>query len=168
MMKTSVEVKSTFNCSLERAFKTPILGDATQFLVGYGIVPAVKKFTDDNTWGKPGGKRIPHSAKNLVSKGGEIGVDEVYERVENEYWKWGIAEFRQWSMGFTEFLGELFFKENNTNSVQVRWVYTLYSKSRLSYPFHWFFGNVFWKGQMKLAIRKMKHYAESDAPFLYK
>ncbi|MCB9277115.1 MAG: hypothetical protein H6564_23990 [Lewinellaceae bacterium] len=166
-MKTTIEVTATFNCSPERAFKTPILGDATQFLVGYGVVPAVEKFTDDSTWGKPGGQRIPHSAKNLISKGGEIGIDEVYARVENEYWKWGIAEFRQWSMGFTEFLGEMFFSEQGENAVSVRWVYTLYSRSILAYPFHWLFGKIFWKGQMRLAIRRMKRYAESDAAFLY-
>ncbi len=166
-MKTVVEVDSTFNCSLERAFKTPILGDATKFLVGYGLVPAVVKFTEDESWGKPGGKRIPHSAKNLLSNGGEIGIDKVYERVENKYWKWGIAEFSQNSMGFTEFLGEMFFTETSRNTVNVRWVYTLFSNSKLAYPFHWFFGNIFWKGQMKIAVQKMKEYAESDAEFLY-
>ena len=67
-MKTVVEVKATFNCSPERAFKTPILGDATQFLVGYGIIPAVVKFTDDSTLGKPGGQRMPHSARNFASQ----------------------------------------------------------------------------------------------------
>ncbi|MCB9284156.1 MAG: hypothetical protein H6563_08805 [Lewinellaceae bacterium] len=166
-MKTTVEVRSTFHCSLERAFKTPILGDATLFLVGYGPVPAVERFTQDLSWGKPGGKRIPISAKNFLSKGGEIGVDEVYVREEDKYWKWGVAEFRQWSMGFTEFQGELFFTKNADHSVNVRWVYSLYSKSRLAYPFHWLFGHIFWKGQMKIAIQKMKAYAESEAPFLY-
>lgn len=166
-MKTTVEVSATFHCSLERAFKTPILGDATQFLVGYGPVPAVVAFTHDGSWGRPGGQRIPHSAKNFLSKGGEIGVDEVYVRQENQYWKWGVAEFRQWSMGFTEFQGELFFEEVSTNNINVRWIYSLYSNSALAYPFHWLFGNIFWKGQMKKAIRKMKTYAESDAPFLY-
>ena len=166
-MQTRVEVEETFNCNLERAFKTPILGDATRFLVGYGNVPAVEKFTEDSTWGKPGGRRIPHSAKNIVSKGGEIGIDEVYVRDENNYWKWGVAEFYQWSMGFTEFQGELFFKEIGPEVVKVRWVYTLFSNSVLAYPFHWFFGNVFWKGQMKAAVKRMKSYAESGAPLLY-
>ncbi|PHN02502.1 hypothetical protein [Flavilitoribacter nigricans] len=166
-MKTIVEVEETFNCSLGRAFKTPILGDATRFLVGYGPVPAVEKFTDDESWGQPGGQRIPHSAKNFLSKGGEIGVDEIYVREENKYWKWGIAEFRQWSMGFTEFQGELFFRELAPGSVGVRWVYTLFSDSVPAYPFHWLFGNIFWRGQMKLAIQRMKAYAESDAPLLY-
>ena len=166
-MKTVVKVDATFSCSLERAFKTPILGDATKFLVGYGLIPAVERFTQDSSWGKPGGQRIPISVRNFISKGGEIGMDEIFVRTENEYWKWGVAEFRQWSMGFTEFLGEMFFKETDANSIHVRWVYTLFSKSILAYPFHWFFGKVFWKGQMKLAIIRMKKYAESDAPFLY-
>ncbi len=167
-MQTTAQVESTFHCSPERAFKTPILGDATQFLVGYGPVPAVVKFTDDATWGKPGGTRIPHSEKTFFSKGGPIGLDEVYERVENTYWKWGIAKFLQPSMGFTEFRGELFFTKNENGTVHVHWVYTLFSKSLLAYPFHWFFGKVFWKGQMQLGIRRMKQYAESDAAFLYK
>lgn len=166
-MQTRIEVEATFNCSIERAFKTPILGDATRFLVGYGPVPAVTKFSEDTSWGKPGGRRVAHSGKSILSKGEEIGVDEVYERVENEYWKWGIAEFRQWSMGYTEFLGELFFTRLDEKTIHVRWTYTLYSKNVLAYPFHWLFGKVFWKGQMKRAIREMKKYAESNLPFLY-
>jgi len=166
-MVTTAQVQSTFQCSVERAFKTPILGDATQFLVGYGPVPAVVKFTDDATWGKRGGTRIPHAAKTLLSPGGPIGIDEVYEREENVYWQWGVAKFLQASMGFTEFRGELFFTQNQDGTVHVRWVYTLFSKNTLAYPFHWLFGKVFWKGQMQRAIRNMKVYAESDAAFLY-
>ena len=167
-LKTIVSVKLTFNCSLERAFKTPILGDATQFLVGYGIIPAVVKFTKDDTWGKVGGQRVPHGAKNLLSKGGEIGLDEIYNRDENVYWKWGISNFYQWSMGFTEFQGELFFIETKKKTIKVHWKYTLFSKSKLAYPLHWLFGNIFWKKQMKIGIQKMKDYAESNAKFLYK
>lgn len=88
-MKTKATVSAIFHSSLERAFKTPILGDVTKFLVGYGPVPAVVKITDDATWGKPGGTRIPHGAKNFASKGGPIGIDQVYVREENTYWEWG-------------------------------------------------------------------------------
>lgn len=166
-MKTIVLVESNFYCSPERAFKTPILGDATKFLLGYGVIPAVVKFTEDETWGKEGGHRVPHSASNALSKGGEVGLDEIYVREENKYWKWGVADFYQWSMGFTEFQGELFFEEKEKGNVNVKWKYTLFSSSKLAYPFHWFFGNFFWKKQMAIAIRKMKSYAESDAGFLY-
>ena len=166
-MKTVISVQSTFHCSLERAFKTPILGDATQFLVGYGPVPAVVKFTEDETWGQTGGTRVPHGAKNLFTKGGAIGLDQIYERQENSYWQWGVADFYQWSMGFTEFRGELFFEEVKKGQVNVRWVYTLYSKSIPAYPFNWLFGKIFWKGQMRIGIRNMKAFAESDARLLY-
>lgn len=166
-MKTTATVEATFNCSLERAFKTPILGDATKYLVGYGMIPAVVKFTEDETWGKVGGRRIPHSSKSPLSKGGPIGLDQIYKRKENEYWQWGVAEFYQPSMGFREFQGQLFFKEIEKDVIHVRWVYTLFSTSFFAYPFHWFFGKVFWRGQMKVGIKHMKTYAESDAPFLY-
>ncbi len=166
-MKTKAQVTATFHCSLERAYKTPILGDVAQFLTGYGPVPAVVKFTDDATWGRPGGTRIPHAAPTLLAKGGPIGVDEVYVREENRYWQWGVARFLQPSMGFTEFRGEMFFEEKKPGEVHVRWVYTLSSDSLLAYPFHWFFGKVFWKGQMQRAIQKMKAYAESETGFLY-
>ncbi|MCB0639400.1 MAG: hypothetical protein KDC54_22395 [Lewinella sp.] len=166
-MKTTATVEATFNCSLERAFKTPILGDATQFLVGYGPIPAVVKFTDDATWGQVGGTRIPHSAKNLASAGGPIGLDVIYSRNENHYWQWGIAAFYQPSMGFTEFRGELFFTVIEPEVIRVRWVYNLYSQGPLTYPFHWLFTKLLWRGQMRIAIRRMKAYAESDAPFLY-
>lgn len=166
-MKTVLKVEAIFLCSLNRAFRTPILGDATQFLVGYGPVPGVVKFTEDHTWGKPGGTRIPHSARNLLSKGGPIGKDEVILRKENEYWKWGVKEFYQPSLGYTAFIGEMNFSTLGNDKIAVEWTYTLHSNSKLAYPFHSFFGQLFWKGQMKIAIQKMKKYAESDAPFLY-
>ncbi len=166
-MKTKATVSAIFHSSLERAFKTPILGDVTKFLVGYGPVPAVVKITDDATWGKPGGTRIPHGAKNFASNGGPIGIDQVYVREENTYWEWGVATFLQPSMGFTEFRGQMSFTEQAPEQIRVEWTYTLYSRSVLAYPFHWFFTKVFWRGQMKKAIRNMQTYAASDAPFLY-
>ena len=57
--------------------------------------------------------------------------------------------------------------EQAPEQIRVEWTYTLYSHSVLAYPFHWFFTKVFWRGQMKKAIRNMQTYAASDAPFLY-
>ncbi len=45
--------------------------------------------------------------------------------------------------------------------------YTLYSKSKFFYPFHWFFTKVFGKGQMKIGLQKMKKYVMSSTVFLY-
>ena len=33
-MSVSIEITDIFDCSLERAFKAPILGDATKFMKG--------------------------------------------------------------------------------------------------------------------------------------
>ncbi|MEL6672819.1 MAG: hypothetical protein AAFR61_11530 [Bacteroidota bacterium] len=166
-MKTSVSVEAIFYCSLERAFKTPILGDATQYLVGYGPVPAVVGFKEDETWGRVGGTRIPLSQNTLFAQGGPIGLDRIYSREENRYWEWGVAEFYQPSMGFSEFRGQLWVEQKAENEIHVRWVYTLHSGIAILYPFHWFFTQVFWKGQMKVGIQRMKAFAESDQAFLY-
>ncbi len=165
-MKTTTSVQATFECSLERAFKTPILGDATKYLVGYGPIPATVGFTEDSSWGKVGGSRIPHSARSLMSKGGPVGHDEIWVREENRYWKWAVTDFTQWSLGFTKFQGELFFTPNEDGTIHVKWVYSLFSKGLLA-PFQWLFVKVLWHGQMKVAIQNMKIFAESDAPFLY-
>lgn len=127
-MKTISQVKATFNCSLDRAFKTPILGDATKYLTGYGVIPPITKFSEDQSWGKPGGYRIPHNAKNFFSKGGEVAIDKVLERRENDYWKWAVTDFKQPSMRFTKFQGEFFVNDMDDGTVDVRWVYTVHSK----------------------------------------
>lgn len=166
-MKTTSTVTATFCCPLDRAFKTPILGDATKILTGYALIPATTHFTDDETWGKIGGHRIPHSSKNWLSKGGAVGIDTVLDRQENKYWKWAVTDFKQWSMGFTMFRGELFFSDNNNGTVAVKWVYTLFSENVFAYPFHWLFTKILWKGQMQVGIKNMKHLAETQAAYIY-
>ena len=46
-MNFSYKISDVFNCSLERAFKAPILGDATKFMRGYLFQPPVTGFEDD-------------------------------------------------------------------------------------------------------------------------
>ncbi|MFT5778879.1 MAG: hypothetical protein ACI837_001836 [Crocinitomicaceae bacterium] len=167
MKKMTCRAKSNFNCSLERAFKTPILGDATKTLTGYFMVPGVSHFTEDKTWGNEGGSRIPHSKKNLFSKGGPVGFDEILVRRENAYWKWKIGGFRQWMVWFSSFQGELFFSEREDKTIDVYWVYTLTSKSSLTRPFQWVFAKVIWQRNMKQAIKRMKFLAETEAPYIY-
>ena len=167
-MITKTSVSETFNCSLTTAFKTPILGDATKTLTGYGIIPPVSHFTEDETWGQINGTRMPHSSKSLLSKGGEIGLDVTLERDENRYWNWQVTDFRQWSMGFTKFQGEFFFEKIEENKISVLWVYRLTSTNLLAYPFHYFFTKVLWKGNMRGALKRMKSIAESkENTFLY-
>ena len=168
-METKTVVTETFYCPLDIAFKTPILGDATKTLTGYGIIPGVSHFTEDESWGQIGGSRLPHSVKSFLSKEAEIGIDVIVAREENKYWKWQVTDFRQWSMGFTKFQGEFIFNEVKENEILVRWIYTLSSKSIFAYPFHYFFTKVLWKGNMKGAIKRMKTIAEKrEDIFIYK
>jgi hypothetical protein len=40
-MTSSITVKTIFNCSLERAFKTPMLCDVSKVHTGFGVMPKV-------------------------------------------------------------------------------------------------------------------------------
>lgn len=166
-MKISISVSANFDCSDERAFKTPILGDATQYLKGYIVIPPVINFKDDQTWGKPGGTRIPIVGRNLFSKGGEIGLDTVISRQENEYWQWEVTDLKQPMLGINKFEGQYFVRATDNQRVSVKWIYTLHTDIILLFPFQWFFAHMFWKKQMQNGIRHMKKFAESEKPFLY-
>jgi hypothetical protein len=167
-MQTSTSVSAIFNCSLERAFKTPILGDATKTIgAGYGFIPRVTHFINDKTWGNVGGSRIPYAEKNLATKGGPIGIDRILVREENKYWKWELTDFRLWAMGFTKFEGELFFEARKNQDISVKWIYTLHSKGILAYPVQWLFARISWNGIMRKAFKKMKYLAETEDSFIY-
>ena len=66
MLQVKVELSDTFNCPVERAFKAPILVDATRFLNGYLFQPAVVAFERDETWGAANGLRYPVTNGNLL------------------------------------------------------------------------------------------------------
>ena len=134
-MKASTSVTSTFSSSLERAFKTPILGDGTKYLNGFSIIPPVAGFEDDETWGKPGGTRIPYTEGNWLVAKGTGGDDVVVERDENKYWKWQVINVKGWTIFFVErFVGE-YWVEEKENHIAVKWTYTIHSKNVFCQPF---------------------------------
>ena len=92
-MSFSNKITDVFECSLERAFKAPILGDATKFVKGYLFQPPVTGFGDDKTWGEINGIRYPISKGIFLVKKGRMIIDAIFERVENKYWKWAIYGF---------------------------------------------------------------------------
>ena len=98
-MQTSTKVTTIFNCSLERAFKTPILCDVSKVHTGYGIMPKVTHCTDDNNWGKAGFTKKVFVAKSLTKNGGLASVDNFIERKENEYWKLEVSDFQSAMLG---------------------------------------------------------------------
>jgi hypothetical protein len=165
--KNKVTVKSIFNCSLERAFKTPMLCDVSKIHTGYGIMPRVTHCTDDTDWGKPGSSKKVFVAASPTQKGGFGSVDNVIERIENKYWKIEINNFQSWMLGFTKFVGEWQTTEIEKNKILVEYTYTLHSVNPLLYPLNWLFTKTFWKSYMKQVIENIKQMAYNNEPYLY-
>ena len=67
-MQTKIKVTAIYNCSLERAFKTPILCDVSKVHTGFGIMPKVTHCTEDENWGKPGFDKKVYAAKSFTQK----------------------------------------------------------------------------------------------------
>jgi hypothetical protein len=166
-MKSKIKVTTIYNCSLERAFKTPILCDVSKVHTGYGIMPKVTHCTDDQNWGKPGYSKKVFVAKSLTHKGGFASVDKVIERVENKYWKIEVGEFQAWMLGFSSFVGEWQTTELESNKILIEYSYTLHSDIALLYPLNWLFANTFWKTYMKRVLENIRQLAYSNEPFLY-
>ena len=141
IFKTSI--RTIYNCSLERAFKTPMLCDVSKVHTGFGIMPKVTHCTEDENWGKPGFSKKVFAAKSLTQKGGWASVDKVIERKENQYWKIEVSQFQAWMLGFTKFVGEWETKELEPNKIEVIYTYSLHSESPIFYPLNWLFTNTF-------------------------
>ncbi len=166
-MKTSITVKTIYNCSLERAFKAPMLCDVSKVHTGFGIMPKVTHCTEDENWGKPGFTKRVFAAGSLVFKDGEISTDKVIERIENRYWKIEVADFKAWMLGFSKFVGEWQTTELEPNKILIEYTYTLHSDIALLYPVNWLFTKTYWRIYMKRVLRNIRRMAEGDEPFLY-
>jgi len=162
-----VNVSTIYECSLERAFKTPLLCDVSKIHTGYGIMPSVTHTTDDEHWGKPGSRKKVHAAKSLTQQGGFASVDTVLERIENQYWKFQVDEFQSWMLGFYKFTGEWKTNRNKDNKIAIEYSYSLHSNMPLLYPFNWLFAKLFWKTYMKRVLENVRKMAYSNEPYLY-
>ncbi len=166
-MISKITVSTIYECSLERAFKTPILCDVSKVHTGFGIMPKVTHCTDDENWGKPGfGKKV-YAAKSLTQKGGFVSVDKVIERIENQYWKFQVDEFQSWMLGFYKFVGEWKTTQLEPNKVLIEYTYSLHSNIPLLYPINWLFSNTFWKTYMKRVLENVRTMAYNNEPYLY-
>ena len=151
----SNKITDVFECSLERAFKAPILGDATKFMKGYLFQPPVTGFEDDKTWGEINGIRYPISEGNFLVKKGRMFKDVILERIENKYWKWTIYDFEFNSLFFVQkAIGEWMVKELNEN--KITYTYTYHSKSWIYKPLTWLLVKIQIKGIMKRAMVGIK------------
>jgi len=166
-MTNTVIVKTVYNCSLERAFKTPMLCDVSKVHTGFGIMPKVTHCIDDEYWGMPNYSKKVFVAKSLSQKGGFASVDKVIERIENKYWKIEVNDFQSWMLGFSKFVGEWKTTEIEKNEILVEYTYVLYSDIVLLYPLNWLFAKVFWKKYMKRVLENVKILAYNNEPYIY-
>lgn len=167
-MVVKTTVFGTFDCSLERAFQAPILGDATRFLDGYLLQPPVVGFEEDETWGIVGGIRYPVVRGNGLLTGGRVFTDKILIRDENTYWQWVVYDMTQSSLFFVEKgVGEWRTQPRTDRRVDVSYTYTYYARHRVWYPLTWLFVKVQIRGMMKRAMRGIQQQAESGLPFVY-
>ena len=167
-MRTKITTTTIYHCSLERAFKTPILCDVSKVHTGFaGVMPRVTHSTDDQNWGKPGYSKKIFAASSLTQKGGWVFDDKVIERIENKYWKLELSNFQIPMFGLSRFVGEWSTTEIEPGQVLITYVYTLYSDIALLYPFHWLFGQTLWRMYMKQVLENIRQLAMTNEPYLY-
>lgn len=166
-MEVRTTVTTIFECSLESAFKTPMLCDVSKVHTGYGIMPRVTHCTEDENWGKPGSSKKVFVAKSPTQKGGWASVDKVIERIENQYWKIEVSDFQAWMLGFSKFVGEWRTTELEPNKILVEYTYSLLADVALLYPFNWLFAKTFWRAYMKRVLENIRKMAYAKEPYLY-
>lgn len=166
-MEIKIEISTTYKCSLERAFKTPLLCDVSKVHTGFGMMPKITHSTEDENWGQIGSSKKVYAAKSLTQKGGFASVDRIFERIENDYWKFQVDNFQSWMLGFYKFVGEWKTTEIEPNNILVVYTYTLHSDNSLFYPLNWLFAKTIWKTYMKRVLEIVKQMAYDNEPYKY-
>jgi hypothetical protein len=166
-MEFKVKVTAIYECSLERAFKTPILCDVTKIHTGFGLTPKVTDTKDDENWGTIGSSKKIFVEKSITQKGGFASMDRILDRVENQYWKIQVDEFQSWMAGFYKFVGEWKTTAKGEQKVYVEYHYSLFSNKPIYYPLNWIFAKIFWPIYMKRVLDNIKRIAYNKEPYLY-
>lgn len=166
-MITEVKVSTIYECSLERAFKTPMLCDLSKVHTGFGIMPKVTHTTEDKDWGKSGSSKKVYVAKSITQKGGFASVDNVIEREENQHWIIQVDNFQSWMLSFYKFVGKWETKELEDAKTLINYTYYLHSNNFLLFPFCWIFGKIFWKTYMKRVVENVRKMAYNNEPYQY-
>lgn len=166
-MVFKVSVSSIYTCSLERAFKTPMLCDVRKVHTGFGFMPKVSHTSEDENWGQVGSSKKIHVKSSLTQKGGFASMDKILERKENQYWKIQVDEFQSWMAGFHKFVGEWKTTEQEPNKILVEYSYSLHSNKPIYYLLNWIFAKTFWKIYMKRVLRNIEVMAYEKEPYMY-
>jgi hypothetical protein len=166
-MQTFVTASAIFNCSLERAFKTPLLCDVAKIHTGFGFMPRVTHCIEDEHWGQVGSSKKVYAAKSFTQKGGFVSMDSILERTENTYWKFQVDDFQSWMLGFYKFVGEWKTTELEPNKIQIEYTYTLHANAIWLYPLNWLFAKTFWKIYMHRVLENVRRLIENEEPYRY-
>lgn len=166
-MKFKIKIETTYQCALERAFKTPMLCDLSKIHTGYGIMPKVTHTTDDENWGKPGSSKKVFVRKSLTQRGGFASIDTIVERSENKYWKIQVDQFQSWMLGFYKFVAQWKVIELEKDKILIEYTYWLHSNKPIFYLFNWVFAKLFWKTYMKRVLENIRKMATNKEPYLY-
>lgn len=166
-MITKVSVSTIYKCSLERAFKTPMLCDVSKIHTGFVILPKVTHTTDHKDWGKPGSCKKVYVAKSITQKGGFASVDNLIERKENQYWIIQVDNFQSWMLSFYKFVGRWETEKLANEKIRINYTYCLHSNNLLLFPFCWVFGKTFWKIYMKRVLENIRKMAYNKEPYQY-
>ncbi|MBX7181074.1 MAG: hypothetical protein K1X82_03090 [Bacteroidia bacterium] len=167
MPEVKVNIQEQFNCSLERAFKSPMLCDVLKVHTGFLFMPKALRVFNDEKWGEPGETKEIVFAKSIAASAEMVLHDQVLERKENKYWK-----IKVWNPGglllfFTHFVGEWEVKSESSNAVSIVYTYTLCFNSPLLYLPALMFAHFFWKAYMGNVMRNIKAMAQGNEAFLY-
>lgn len=166
-MISKINVKTVYNCSLEQAFKTPMLCDVSKIHTGFGVMPKVTHCEEDENWGQPGSSKKVFVAKSLTQQGGFASVDHVIERIENTYWKIEVSNFQSWMLGFYKFEGEWQTTLLEENKIHIEYTYSMYSNITLLQPLCWLFTKVYWKFYMIQVLENIRKLILTNEPYLY-
>lgn len=166
-MEIKVSLSTIYTCSLERAFKTPLLCDVSKVHTGFGLMPKVTYCTEDENWGQVGSSKKVYVAKSLTQSGGFASVDKILERKEIAYWKFQVDDFQSWMLGFYKFVGEWKTTETAPDHILVEYSYTMHADKPLWYPPNWVFAKTFWKTYMKRVLNNVRQMADNHEPYLY-
>lgn len=166
-MKITVHISTIYLCSLERAFKTPMLCDVSKVHTGLGIMPKITHCTEDEHWGQVGSSKKVFAAKSLTQKGGFVSVDRILEREENKYWKIQVDQFQSWMLSFYKFVGEWKTTALEPNKILVDYTYTLHFNNILFYPLNWLFTKTFWRVYMRHVLENIRVLVDQNEPYRY-
>ena len=138
-MVIHVEVSTIYRCSLERAFKTPMLCDITNVHRGFGVIPRVTHTTDDEDWGQPNSSKKIYMGRSIFQRAGFTSIDHIIERKENQYWILQVDNFQSWMLGFHKFVGRWKTTYLEDEKTRIDYSYHLHYRHLLLYPLCWLF-----------------------------